>query len=312
MRCIWVTQKTHIQNALFSHGGNPGLNNDDHEPSASIQSTMVGPLYARAKYSKVYPDLLQDEKADGLYAMVLKQHPDSTDEFKILDKFIDEFLGLSFLIRARTLDDTIRRFIEKRPKATIVNVACGLDTTYSRVDNGSLLWYDLDLPDAIEYRRRLIPETERSKCIPKSFFDPSWMDDIAFSETNGLLMIAGGFFAYFDEERIADLFRTMAQRFPGGEIIFDSSSARGNWFINRRFKKFGVEGIEHRFEAKSQNQIERWSPQIEVVDWFSYFSRVEKNQAWSRRTRFLMSLNNRLMLAKFVHVRFKEIAGSSS
>jgi O-methyltransferase involved in polyketide biosynthesis len=292
--------------------GNQRMSNNDHEPSASIQSTMVGPLYARAKYSKLYPDLLQDDKAAGIYEMVLKLHPDSTDEFKILDEFIDELLGLSFIIRARTFDDTIRQFIEKKPSATIVNVGCGLDTTFSRVDNGSILWYDLDLPDAIEYRRRLIPETERSRCIPKSFFDPSWMDDITFSETNGLLMIAGGFFVYFDEERIADLFKAMARRFPGGEFLFDSSSARGNWVVNRRFKKFGVEGIEHKFEAKSKKQIEGWSPLIEIVDWFSLFSRIEKKAAWGKRTRFVMALNNRFMLAKFVRVRFKKSSDPTS
>jgi len=291
--------------------GNPRMNNGDHEPSTSIQSTMAGPLYARAKYAKLYPDLLQDDKAGDLYERVLRLHPDSKDDFKILDEFIDEFLGLSFLIRARTFDDTIRQYIENRPNATIVNVGCGLDTTFSRVDNGSIMWYDLDLPDAIEYRRRLIPETERSKCIPKSFFDPGWMDDIVFTESNGLLMIAGGLFVYFDEESIADLFKIIAQRFPGGEIIFDSSSARGNWFMNRRFKKFGVEGIEHKFDAKSQKQIEGWSPRIEVVDWFSFFSRIEKKPAWSRRTRFLMTLNARLMLAKFIHVRFKDDLGST-
>jgi O-methyltransferase involved in polyketide biosynthesis len=292
------------------------MNNGDHESSTSkqstVQSTMAGPLYARAKYTKLYPDLLQDNKAADLYESVLKLHPDSKDDFKILDEFIDEFLGLSFIARARTFDDTIRQFIEKKPNATIVNVGCGLDTTFSRVDNDSILWYDLDLPDAIEYRRRLIPETERSKCIPKSFFDPSWMDDIAFTESNGLLMFAGGLFMYFDEESIADIFKIMAQRFPGGEIIFDSSSARGNWFMNRRFKKFGVEGIEHKFDAKSQNQIEGWSPQIEVVDWFFFFSRIEKKPAWSRRTRFLMTLNARFMLAKFIHVRFKEKSESNS
>lgn len=288
------------------------MKNGDQKPSTSIQSTMVGPLYARAKYSKLYPDLFQDDKAVELIEMVMKLRPDSNDDFKRLDEFIDELLGLSFVIRARTFDDTIRRYIEKKPSATIVNLGCGLDTTFSRVDNGSILWYNLDLPDAIEYRRRLIPETERCRCIPKSFFNSSWMDDVDFAENNGLLMIAGGLFVYFDEESIADLFRALAKRFPSGEIIFDSSSARGNSLLNRRFKKFGVVGIEHKFEAKSQKQIEGWSPQIEVVDWFSFFSRIEKKPAWSRRTRFLMTLNERFMLAKFIHVRFKENSDSTS
>lgn len=33
------------------------------------------------------------------------------------------------------------------------NLGCGLDTTFERVDNGLLQWYDLDLPDAVELRK---------------------------------------------------------------------------------------------------------------------------------------------------------------
>ncbi|MFX1607294.1 MAG: class I SAM-dependent methyltransferase [Promethearchaeota archaeon] len=282
------------------------MSNADEDTSASIESTMIGPLYARAKFSQLYPNLLQDNQAIDLMKRVRRLHPNSKDDFTILEEFIDELLGLSFVIRARTFDDTIRRFIEKRPNATIANLGCGLDTTFSRVDNGTLLWCNLDLPDAIEYRLQLIPETERSRCIPKSIFDFSWMDDIRYKPDDGLLMFAGGLFAYFTEEEVSSLFKSMAQTFPCGEIIFDSSSGRGNWFINRRFKKFGITGINHKFEAKSKEQIEGWSDRIRVIDWFPFFSRVEKNPKWNRGTRMIMALNSRFSLAKFIHLRFQD------
>lgn len=271
---------------------------------STIQSTMVGPLWARAKYSALYPDLFKDDQASIIMNRVLELHPEG--DFSILEEFIDELLGLSFVIRARTFDDSILAFIRNKPNASIVNLGCGLDTTFSRVDNGTMTWYDLDLPDAIEYRLQLIPETERSKCIPKSIFDYTWIKDIQFDLDDGLLLFAGGLFAYFEEKEVSDLFRTMAQHFPRGEIIFDSSSARGNWFINRRFKKLGVAGIDHKFEAKSKEQIEGWSDRIQVIDWFPFFSRVEKNPKWNRGTRMIMALNSRLSLAKFIHLRFQD------
>jgi O-methyltransferase involved in polyketide biosynthesis len=265
---------------------------------------MLGPLWARAKFSVLYPNLLKDDQAIELKEKVKKLHPDSEKELAMLDEFVDELLGLAFAVRARAFDDTINSYLEAKPKAVIINLGCGLDTTFSRVDNGTIRWYDLDLPDAIDYRSVLIPETERSKCIPKSIFDFTWMDEVGYEQTDGLLMFAGGLFAYFDEVEVSGLFKAMAHKFPGGEIMFDSSSARGNWLVNRRLKKFGVEGISHKFEAKSQNQIESWSPQIHVIDWFPYFSRIEKDSRWSRRTRFMMSLNSLLNLAKIVHVKF--------
>jgi O-methyltransferase involved in polyketide biosynthesis len=268
---------------------------------------MLGPLWARAKFSQLYPNLLGDSKAIHLKEKVMDLHSGSDDDFAVLEEFVDELLGLAFVFRARTFDDTIRTFVEKKPHASIVNLGSGLDTTFSRVDNGTLLWYDLDLPDAIDYRLQLIPETARSKCIAKSAFDSSWMEDVIFTRPNGLLMIAGGLFAYFEETAISNLFRAMAQKFPGGEIIFDSSSARGNWIINRRFKKFGISGIEHKFNAKSIKQIESWSPLIHVIDWFPFFSRLGVNPNWKLSTRLMVTLNSRFNLAKFIHVKFREI-----
>ena len=275
-----------------------------NEKTSTIQSTMIGPLWARAKYAQMYPSILKDDQAVKLKEKVLEQYSESQDDFKILDDFVDELLGLAFIIRARTFDDTIRAYIDKKPRAVIVNLGCGLDTTFSRVDNGQLRWFDLDLPDAIEYRKRLIPETSRSKCIPKSVFDPEWMDDIEYNPSDGLLMIAGGLFVYFDEDDAITLFKTLADRLPKSEMIFDISSSRGNWIINRRFKKFGVVGIDHKLEVKSREQIESWSPKIKVIDLFPFFSRIEINPKWGRKTRLMMSMNSRMSLAKFIHVRF--------
>ncbi|MFX0054626.1 MAG: class I SAM-dependent methyltransferase [Promethearchaeota archaeon] len=282
------------------------MNESTSKDAATIQSTMIGPLWARAKYSQLYPDLLRDNQAIDLLEKVKRDYSGSQEDFDILEDFIDELLGLAFAIRARTFDDTIASFLQSKPNATIVNLGCGLDTTFSRVDNGTLHWFDLDLPDAIDYRQRLIPETSRSRCIAKSIFDFSWMEDVGFNVSEGLLMIAGGLFAYFDEEEVSRFFKAVAQRFPGGEIIFDSSSSRGNWVINRRFKKHGISGIDHKFDAKSPSQIESWSEHLEVIDWFPYFSRVETNPKWKRRTRLIMSLNSRFSLAKFIRVRIRQ------
>jgi O-methyltransferase involved in polyketide biosynthesis len=276
------------------------------DDAATIESTMVGPLWARAKYSQLYPDLLRDDQAIKLIKQVKRDYPDSQEDFDILENFIDELLGLAFVIRARTFEDTIAAFLQNNPHAAIVNLGCGLDTTFSRVDNGTLHWFDLDLPDAIEYRRRLIPETSRSRCIAKSILDFSWMEDVGFNISEGILMVAGGLFAYFEEKDVSRFFKAIAQRFPGGEIIFDSSSSRGNWVINRRFKKHGISGIDHKFDAKSPSQVESWSEHLEVIDWFPYFSRVKINPKWKLRTRLIMSLNSKLSLAKFIHVRIEE------
>jgi hypothetical protein len=62
---------------------------------------------------------------------------------------------------------------------------------FSRADNGSVRWYNVDLPDAIAYREQFIAPTERERNIAKSMFDYSWLGEI--------LHYLKGMFALSDE-----------------------------------------------------------------------------------------------------------------
>lgn len=53
----------------------------------------------------------------------------------------------------------------------MVNVGAGLDTSFSRVDNGNILWYNLDFPDSIAFRKRFNPDCQRNISIAKSLLN---------------------------------------------------------------------------------------------------------------------------------------------
>ena len=74
---------------------------------------------------------------------------------------LSDLTQMAWIMRSLCIDETVRIFLEKYPQGTIVNIGCGLDTTFDRIDNGTVRWYDLDLPDVIELRRQFIGETER-------------------------------------------------------------------------------------------------------------------------------------------------------
>jgi O-methyltransferase involved in polyketide biosynthesis len=266
---------------------------------------MVGPLWARATFSQRHPHILKDEEASEIFAKVVKRHPRARDEFTAMEQLVDEFLGLFFLVRARVFDEAVRNYLVGYPEASVVNLGCGLDTTFTRVDNGRLLWFDLDLPDAIDYRLDLLPETTRSKCIPKSIFELSWFDDIGFEPRRGAFFIAGGLFSYFREADLISLCNSMAERFPSAELMFDAGSRVGNMFVNRRFKKYGIMGLKQQFDLGNPlSQLSRWSDKIEVVEWFPHFARTQREQTWKWKTRTMMNLCDWFSLSKFVRVRF--------
>ena len=270
-----------------------------HFPRDSVQETMFIPFYSRAIFSKLYPELLDDPMS----FKILKKLEDV--DFSHVKKYLTEHNGIIYLERARNFDNALKKYMENHPSTTVVNLGAGLDTTFNRVDNGKIKFYDLDLPDAIEYRRKFIQETSRNRFIAKSTFDQSWFDDIEFQPEKGIFLIAGGLFGYFEEEKVAGLFRAMADCFPGGELIFDGVSKILIIFDNKKKEKMGATRYLWKFAIKNpEKQFSQWSEKIEVVEHFLYWAKIFRNSKWRLKTRFYMWFFNLLKLGKFVHLRF--------
>ncbi len=263
-----------------------------------IQETMLGPLWARATYSKLYPEILNDPKA----AQIIKE---INYDFAKTKEFLDEWRALGLLVRAKSFDVALKNYIEHYPNSSIVNIGAGLDTTFYRVDNGTIKWYDLDLPNAIQFRRKFLSETSRNIFIAKSALDYSWFNEIEFSHDRGVFFIAGGFVYYFKEYEIAFLLSAMAERFPGGGVVFDCISKLAVKIGNKRAKKRGFDGkIWHLAIGNPVKQISQWSNKIKVVDWFTIWARTQINNNWSKKTRKMIKLTERLKTAKIVQIKF--------
>jgi O-methyltransferase involved in polyketide biosynthesis len=157
----------------------------------TVQATMLLPVYGRAKASRMFPDILRD---DGAIRIVDNMDYDFT---QIAKHYATEYGSLCCLLRAKRFDERCLAYIQKHPDGAVVNLGSGLDTTFDRVDNGSVRWYNLDLPDAMAFRQRFIPPKERCTDIAKSMFDYTWLDEIKTADS--VFILAGGLFYYFEE-----------------------------------------------------------------------------------------------------------------
>lgn len=276
------------------------------EPSRSVAKsiqlegvgkTLLIPLWARAKESQKANPVLSDPKAVDL----LKNFDTAQ-----IDKSFNEYYQLTWAIRAKSIDDEIKSFLRLCPNATVVNIGAGLDTTFDRIDNGTVRWYDLDLPDVIDLRKRLIPETARSTCIAKSVLDLSWFDDIG-NPVNGLLFTACGVFSYFKGKVVKQLFDDLATRFPNSEVIFDAPSKfvvwSGNWVVLRK------SGMGTRTPMKwgvdFSREITRWDNRIQIVEEHSIFTKIRMDASWSKGTVRSIKRADRLRAIKILHLRFR-------
>ena len=141
----------------------------------------------------------------------------------------------SHALRARSFDAVTADYLRAHPKASVVALAEGMQTSFWRLDAAGVLdeatWYSVDLPPVIELRERLLPRDPRIVEIAQSALDRTWMERV--DSSNGVIITAEGLFMYLDPADVRSLIADLAARFPGGQLVFDSIPP---WFSRRTLK----------------------------------------------------------------------------
>lgn len=139
---------------------------------------------------------------------------------------------VSVAVRAKHLDGWAREFLAANPTATVLHLGCGLDSRVFRIDPpATVRWYDVDMPDVIEIRKKIYPELHDYQMIGSSVTDPHWLDRIPGDRP--VLVVAEGLMSYLTEKDVVDLFNRITEKFPHGDIVFDVHSGLMNWVLNR-------------------------------------------------------------------------------
>jgi O-methyltransferase involved in polyketide biosynthesis len=125
------------------------------------------------------------------------------------------------VIRTSVFDHWVRAFLADHPQGTVVELGCGLNTRFERVDNGSVHWVDVDLPDVVELRRRFFTDSDRRTTVAASVLDESWRDVVA-QRPGPYFVAAEGVLVYVQEDDVVQALHGVAQRFPGALVAFDS------------------------------------------------------------------------------------------
>ena len=184
-----------------------------------LEDTLFIPMLGRIYASEHCPQILYDKKA-----LELKNKPPLD---LIEQNMQNQYTLLASASRSVNMDRIIRAFLERRPDGAIVQLGCGLETTYHRCDNGKTHWYAVDLPHVIEYRRGLLSEPEREFYISGDAFAKDWIKKVRNDVLDApILVTAGGLFHYFEEHKVIALLRMIGQ-FGNMEVVFDTVNKRG-------------------------------------------------------------------------------------
>ena len=197
---------------------------------SGIPETMLQTVYARAKETRTR-GAIRDEKAVELVNRL-------DYDFSLADK--DSAMSSGVIARTIVLDGLTKSYLAAHHGAVVVNIACGLDTRCYRVE-GYSHWYNLDLPETIAVRERLLPESGAISQIAMSAMD-DWGAEIAETDAPVLIVIEG-LTMYLTEDDVKKIFEVIAGRFEQATVYVETM----NPMVVKSFKEKSIEGSNAKF-----------------------------------------------------------------
>ncbi|MCG8410112.1 MAG: class I SAM-dependent methyltransferase [Bacteroidales bacterium] len=177
--------------------------------------------------------------------------------------------SIGCIIRANYFDKITVDFIKKNKNPIIINLGCGLDSRFQRVNkfvNGKAIFYEIDLPEVIALRKQLIPESKNDIYISGSIFETDWMDNLKSKHPEGQFLFAiEGVIMYFEKTKIKQAFINIAERFSNSEIACDIISS---WLVKNSHRHDTIKNAKAQFvmSCDNESEFEKWHPNISVIN----------------------------------------------
>ncbi len=208
------------------------MSNEKIKPKLNgTAETMLQCFYARAMHSRNPKNKFRDTKAEELIDRI---------DYDFSNAKKDTAMSGGIVARSVVFDELVSDFIRKNPDCTVVNIACGLDTRFYRMDNGKITWYNLDLPETIEVRDSIYQESGHVSTIACSVLDPAWADQVKVR--GKMLFIIEGLTMYMKADEVRMMLAIIRDHFDNAYVCMET--------LNPIYKLVMWMPIIHKFAEK--------------------------------------------------------------
>lgn len=251
---------------------------------SGVQETMLIPLAIKASETRRPNARIQDLKA----VEIIEQLGLDVSKY-------DKFMSHEGVVARTILFDTVmKHYIARYPQSVCISIGCGFDSRFSRVDNGAIIWYDLDFPDVIAARKRFFPQQDRVHLIAKSALDPTWPQAVAKQDKTVILI--EGMLMYLKEEEVKQLFQIIKANFNDVIVLAELMppfSAKGSKYHDTVKKT----NASFQWGIKSGKEVEKLCAGLQLIDEKSFNCEMKKHSFRGKLFAAIpgiRNLNNRL------------------
>jgi O-methyltransferase involved in polyketide biosynthesis len=264
------------------------------------KETYLATLYGKALDNRSENPILGDKFADEVVRHI---------DFDFEKLKVPKGAEITLPMRAKHLDKWTREFLAANPVSTVLHLGCGLDSRVFRIDPpATVRWYDVDMPDVIELRRRLCPERHDYIMIGSSVTDPHWLDEIPADRP--VLVVAEGMVQYLSEKEGIELFNRITGKFPGGELIFDAYSRLTTRLISL-LPTAREAHVSLPWGINNPRELEKQVPRLKLVTGVSFLfmpelvERLSQSQSRAQKVIYRIMGHIGLMRRSILHLRYQ-------
>lgn len=261
----------------------------------TVQETLMFPLYGRSICNAEKPAVFGDAKAKEIISRI---------DYDFKNANMGKGPVYVYGMRGQVLIDAAKQYLKEYPDAIIVNLGCGLDTSFYQLDNGRMRYVNIDFPEVIAFREQLFETKDRELNLGMDATDLSWMEKIGAGPTDHVFVIAGGVFYYIKPAEVKKLIAALAKRFKKGGIIFDYENEKMMQQSNKMVKKAGNHGAEMYYSVNdAEKEIPAYSTEIESAKFMK--SLPDKYKCIPGFFRFFFNLEFKKGMMGYALLRFR-------
>lgn len=269
----------------------------------TVQETLMMPLYGRVYCEEHFPNTFPNKPAKDIATKV---------DYDFNKVNSSELNMVTWALRARMLQDAAKDYLARHPKAAIINLGCGLDLSFDKIDNGACRFINMDLPDVIAAREKIITCKDREMNFAGDLMDFKWMERIqnepyGVNVSDGVYIICGGVLMYFHTEQVQRFFLALAGAFPDGGICFDGENQRGLKKSNKIVQRTG-NGSEIHFPIENSRALfTSWGDCFPSVVERPIPAYIKNSRELPYKWKFILSMGMRLGIVKIIDVSFQGV-----
>jgi methyltransferase (TIGR00027 family) len=254
---------------------------------SDVSETALITLRARVIETRKEEPLIRDDVGVELLEGIRPLLPAETGH-RIMDRRLSPVLTRYIALRARKYDRYARHFIEGNADGLVVSLGCGFDTRYWRVSQEPWNYVEIDLPEVIAAKKKVLADIAPHRMGPHSMtpypmigcsvLEERWVDDIRTMQAEDVLFLAEGLFMYLPKPDVVRIFESLSESFSRSHIVFEAANERytqGIWkkLVESKFRRSvgSGAGSSYQFGIRDAKDVEAYGQHIKVVEEWSYY-----------------------------------------